>query len=84
MFAASSVVDERVVGFSVSTQSGTNVVGLVVFSVVLGVIVGRMGDAGRPVRDFVDALQQAILQIVTLVIWSVSHSLTSRALSNSC
>ena len=56
-------------GFSVSTQDGTNVVGLVVFSVVLGVIIGRMGDAGRPVRDFVDSLQQAILQIVTLVIW---------------
>ena len=48
---------------------GTNVIGLVVFSVTLGIVVGRMGEAGLPVRLFVDSLQHAILQIVTIVIW---------------
>ena len=59
---------DKIIGFSIGVQSGTNVVGLVVFSVTLGIIVGRMGEEGLPVRRFVDSLQQAILQIVTLVI----------------
>ena len=60
---------DRITGFTIGVQDGTNVVGLVVFSVTLGIIIGKMGEDGLPVRNFVDCLQHAILQIVTLVIW---------------
>ena len=56
-------------------ESGdTNVLGLVVFSIVLGLVIGSMGEEGLPVRNFIDSLQTAILKIVVLVIWCVfSH-----------
>ena len=58
-------------GFKVTTSSGTNVLGLVVFSVVLGVILGQMGEAGRPVKAFMDSLQEAVIKMVKLIIWLV-------------
>lgn len=60
---------DEITGFSVGIASGTNVIGLVVFSVTLGIVIGKMGEEGLPVRNFVDSLQKAILQIVTIVIW---------------
>ena len=53
-------------------ESGdTNVLGLVVFSIVLGLVIGSMGEQGLPFRNFIDSLQTAILKIVVLVIWCV-------------
>ena len=48
---------------------GTNVLGLVVFSVTLGVIIGRMGEQGLMLKNVVDALQEAIIRLVRLIIW---------------
>ena len=56
-------------GFKVTTTSGTNVLGLVVFSVVLGVIIGQMGESGRALKGFMDGLQEAIIKMVKLIIW---------------
>ena len=44
--------------------------GLVVFSIVLGLVLAFMDEEGRPVREFFESLQIAIQNIVTLVIWS--------------
>ena len=59
----------EVTGFSVITVSGSNVLGLVVFSTVLGVIIGQMRDQGVPVKNFIDSLLEAVLRMVRLIIW---------------
>ena len=46
-----------------------NVLGLVVFSIVFGVVVGKMGDRGIPLRAFFEALNEAVMKMVTLVLW---------------
>ena len=48
-----------------------NVLGLVVFSVALGVVTSRLGEAGKPLLHFFSALADAVMVMVTLVIWSV-------------
>ena len=58
-----------ITGFSVKTSSGTNVLGLVVFSVVLGIIIGQMGESGRALKGFMDGLQEAIISMVKIIIW---------------
>ncbi|KAK3787121.1 hypothetical protein RRG08_059614 [Elysia crispata] len=50
-------------------EDGINMLGLVVFSLALGVAINRMGQAGRPLKDFVKALADATMLIVNAVIW---------------
>jgi Na+/H+-dicarboxylate symporter len=55
--------------FDVITVPGTNVLGLVVFSVVLGIILGTMEEKGRAMKECIDSLMLAIIEMVRLIIW---------------
>jgi Na+/H+-dicarboxylate symporter len=46
-----------------------NVLGLIVFSVVLGGVLSTMGQRGRPVLAFFESFNEAIMKIVHLVVW---------------
>lgn len=46
-----------------------NVLGLVMFSVVLGAVIGKMRDRGKPIQDFLIALSEAMMIITRWVIW---------------
>lgn len=46
-----------------------NIIGLVVFSAVLGVTLAQMGAEGKPLRDVFDCLLSAIMRITHMVIW---------------
>lgn len=48
---------------------GTNILGLVVFSVVLGVVLGQMKEQGRPLLAMCTSLSEAMMRITKLVIW---------------
>lgn len=59
-------------GMSVPTpdsSNGVNALGLVVFSIAFGFVLGRMGEQGRPLRNFFDCLNEAFMQLVGIVIW---------------
>ena len=62
-------IEKIITSFSVGWKSGTNILGIVLFSIVLGIVIGRMGEDGRTLHIFFDRLQQAIIQIVHLIIW---------------
>lgn len=49
--------------------SGMNIIGLVVFSAVLGVTLAQMGTEGKPLRDVFDCLLSAVMRITHMVIW---------------
>ncbi len=51
-----------------SNSSGTNILGLVVFSIVFGAIVGRMKDEGKPLLLFFNSLSEVTLRITNIVI----------------
>ncbi|KAI4502257.1 hypothetical protein M0802_002939 [Mischocyttarus mexicanus] len=48
---------------------GTNTLGLVVFSIVLGITLGKMGESGKVLLDFFIALSEATMIITKWVIW---------------
>ncbi|KAI5633208.1 sodium:dicarboxylate symporter family domain-containing protein [Phthorimaea operculella] len=50
-------------------QTGSNVLGLVCFSIVLGITLGKMGEASRPLQDFFKCLSDAMMIITGWVIW---------------
>ena len=46
--------------------------GLVVFSIVFGIVLGRMGDRGRPLKALFETLNEVVMKMVTLVMWYVA------------
>lgn len=53
----------------VAAAAKMNVLGLIVFSIVLGGVLSTMGKAGKPVLDFFVSFNHAIMKIVHLVVW---------------
>lgn len=45
--------------------------GLVVFSIVFGIVLGRMGEKGLPLKAFFETLNEVVMKMVTLVMWYV-------------
>ena len=48
---------------------GINVLGLITFCLTFGVIIGRMKDEGEILVKFFCAFNEAVMQIVSIVIW---------------
>ena len=62
-------MEKVIVDFSIATANGSNVLGLVVFSIVLGLVVGNLGEHAVVFKDCVDGLSAAMLAMVRMIIW---------------
>ncbi|XP_075467726.1 excitatory amino acid transporter 1-like [Ascaphus truei] len=51
------------------SAGGVNALGLVVFSMCFGLVIGNMKEQGRPLREFFDCLNEAIMRLVAIIIW---------------
>lgn len=60
-----------------SSSAGVNALGLVVFSMCFGLVIGNMKQQGEALRDFFDCLNEAIMRLVSVIIWSVKTHLTN-------
>ncbi|XP_045145304.1 excitatory amino acid transporter 3 [Echinops telfairi] len=56
--------DYKVVGMY---TDGINVLGLIIFCLVFGIIIGKMGEKGQVLVDFFDALSEATMKIVQII-----------------
>ncbi|KAL4640318.1 excitatory amino acid transporter 3-like [Arapaima gigas] len=52
-----------------SYSDGINVLGLIVFCLVFGLAIGQMGAKGRILVEFFDALNEATMKIVQIIMW---------------
>lgn len=50
-------------------SDGINVLGLIVFCLVFGLVIGKMGERGRILVEFFDALNEATMKIVQVIMW---------------
>ncbi|OCU00526.1 excitatory amino acid transporter 1 [Xenopus laevis] len=48
---------------------GVNALGLVVFSMCFGLVIGNMKEQGRALKEFFDCLNEAIMRLVSIIIW---------------
>ena len=51
-----------------TASGGTNILGIVFFSIVLGVVLGQMQEQGKPLLDFFTSLSEATMKITNIVI----------------
>lgn len=56
----------------VKYRAGTNTLGIIVFCLVFGTLLGSLGKKGAVVVDFFSVIDTVILKIVTGVMWWVS------------
>ncbi|ESO88193.1 hypothetical protein LOTGIDRAFT_126471 [Lottia gigantea] len=64
-----TVVDETTQSVKIVSQSGMNILGLVVFSVFFGSTINHVGEKAKPLRDLFEAINDVIMVLVRLVIW---------------
>ncbi|NXW84600.1 EAA3 protein, partial [Alopecoenas beccarii] len=50
-------------------SDGINVLGLIVFCLVFGMVIGKMGEKGQVLVDFFNALNEATMRIVHIIMW---------------
>uniref|UniRef100_A0A8B9EJI6 Amino acid transporter n=1 Tax=Anser cygnoides TaxID=8845 RepID=A0A8B9EJI6_ANSCY len=50
--------------------NGVNALGLVVFSISFGLVIGSMKEQGQVLKDFFDSLNEAIMRLVALVMYA--------------
>ncbi|KAJ8374670.1 hypothetical protein SKAU_G00052500 [Synaphobranchus kaupii] len=51
------------------SSGGVNALGLVVFSMCFGLVIGKMKQQGQALREFFDCLNEAIMRLVAIIIW---------------
>ncbi|XP_059394643.1 excitatory amino acid transporter 1-like [Carassius carassius] len=66
--ATQEIAQEEVIPLS-GTTSGVNALGLVVFSMFFGLIIGNMKEQGQALRDFFNSLNEAIMRLVAIIMW---------------
>ncbi|XP_073730542.1 solute carrier family 1 member 3b isoform X1 [Misgurnus anguillicaudatus] len=66
--ATQEITKEEVIPLPGATN-GVNALGLVVFSMCFGFIIGNMKEQGEALRDFFDSLNEAIMRLVAIVMW---------------
>ena len=57
------------IGVGPNPTGGMNILGLAVFSVLFGIVLGRMGAKANPLKKFFSALNDAVMILVTLIMW---------------
>ena len=60
-------------GQRIANEGGMNVLGLVMFSIVFGIVLGRMGEKGLPLKAFFETLNEVVMKMVALVMWYVDQ-----------
>ncbi|CAG5115423.1 unnamed protein product [Candidula unifasciata] len=53
---------------TIGIQKGTNVLGLVVFSIVLGLAINHVGDKGKPVADLFEAVNTITMVLMEVIL----------------
>ncbi|CAB1314057.1 unnamed protein product [Coregonus sp. 'balchen'] len=53
------------------SSNGVNALGLVVFSMCFGLVIGTMKQQGQALRDLFNCLNEAIMRLVAIIIWLV-------------
>ena len=56
---------------SVTYSSGSNILGLVLFSLAVGLVAGKMGKKAQVFIDFVSILNDIVMTLVGYVMWYV-------------
>ena len=57
------------IGVGTNPTGGMNILGLAVFSIVFGIVLGKMGAKANPLKKFFSALNDAVMILVTLIMW---------------
>ncbi|KAK6989870.1 Excitatory amino acid transporter 3, partial [Biomphalaria glabrata] len=50
-------------------EDGTNVLGLIVFSIAMGIVINNLGEEGLPLKNFFRSLNAVTMRLVHIVIW---------------
>ncbi|CAH2294032.1 excitatory amino acid transporter 3 [Pelobates cultripes] len=50
-------------------SDGVNVLGLIVFCLVFGIVIGKLGERGKVLVDFFNALNDATMHMVQIIMW---------------
>ncbi len=51
------------------TRDGMNILGIIVFTIAFGIVLGQLGPEGRRLVKVIGTLNQAIMRLVSIVMW---------------
>lgn len=54
---------------TVGSRDGMNVLGIIIFSIAFSIVLSRLGTEGQKIVHAVGILNEAIMKLVTVVMW---------------
>ncbi|XP_058815490.1 excitatory amino acid transporter 3 isoform X2 [Topomyia yanbarensis] len=71
LVAPANATDVPLTEYKIKSEftEGTNVLGMVMFSIVLGACIGKMREAGKPLQAMFETMSEAMMIITSWVIW---------------
>ena len=72
----SNATDYNKRSVELGTRGGMNILGIIVFTVAFAITLGRLGEEGQKVVKSIGVLNEAIMKLVTLVMWYVILSVS--------
>ena len=51
------------------SRQGINILGVIIFAIPFGIILGQLGPEGRRVVQVIGVMNEAIMKLVTIVMW---------------
>lgn len=56
-------------GLMVDPDGSVNILGICIFSIVFGIVLGRTGDRGLPLKAIFESLNEVVIRMIGLVMW---------------
>ena len=53
----------------IGTREGLNILGIIIFTIAFGIVLGQLGPSGKAIVAGVGVLNEAILKLISLVMW---------------
>ncbi|PAV59454.1 hypothetical protein WR25_13559 [Diploscapter pachys] len=58
-----------IIGQGLTTEDGMNVLGLITFCIVMGLVLSKIGQVGKPLADLFHAIDAVITKMVMIIMW---------------
>lgn len=73
--SSETLIGEKI--FKKSTKSSPNILGLVIVAIIVAMIISKLGEKGKPLKNIIDVLNDIVMAGIMYIMWFVPFGVAS-------